>query len=34
MAQRYPADFDGIFSRVPVIHWTGCSTPACATASR
>jgi hypothetical protein len=22
MAQRYPADFDGIFSRVPVIHWT------------
>jgi hypothetical protein len=23
MAQRYPADFDGIFSRVPVIHWTG-----------
>ncbi|MEJ8840132.1 tannase/feruloyl esterase family alpha/beta hydrolase [Ramlibacter sp. AN1133] len=23
MAQRYPTDFDGIFSRVPVIHWTG-----------
>ena len=23
MAQRYPADFDGIFSRVPVIAWTG-----------
>jgi len=23
MAQRYPHDFDGIFSRVPVIHWTG-----------
>jgi len=23
MAQRYPADFDGVFSRVPVIHWTG-----------
>jgi feruloyl esterase len=23
MAQRYPADFDGILSRVPVIHWTG-----------
>lgn len=23
MAQRYPADFDGIFSRVPVISWTG-----------
>ena len=23
MAQRYPNDFDGIFSRVPVIHWTG-----------
>lgn len=23
MAQRYPADFDGIFARVPVIHWTG-----------
>ena len=22
MAQRYPADFDGIFSRVPVINWT------------
>jgi hypothetical protein len=21
MAQRYPADFDGILSRVPVIHW-------------
>ncbi len=23
MAQRYPEAFDGIFSRVPVIHWTG-----------
>ncbi|RYY54066.1 MAG: tannase/feruloyl esterase family alpha/beta hydrolase, partial [Comamonadaceae bacterium] len=23
MAQRYPADFDGILSRVPVINWTG-----------
>ena len=23
MAQRYPADFDGIFARVPVINWTG-----------
>lgn len=23
MAQRYPRDFHGIFSRVPVIHWTG-----------
>jgi hypothetical protein len=23
MAQRYPNDFDGIFSRVPVINWTG-----------
>ncbi len=23
MAQRYPEDFNGIFSRVPVIHWTG-----------
>ncbi len=23
MAQRYPEDFDGIFSRVPVIQWTG-----------
>jgi len=23
MAQRYPRDFDGIFSRVPVLHWTG-----------
>jgi feruloyl esterase len=23
MAQRYPKDFNGIFSRVPVIHWTG-----------
>lgn len=23
MAQRYPDAFDGIFSRVPVIHWTG-----------
>ena len=22
MAQRYPKDFDGIFSRVPVINWT------------
>lgn len=22
MAQRYPRDFDGIFSRVPVINWT------------
>jgi feruloyl esterase len=22
MAQRYPRDFDGIFARVPVIHWT------------
>jgi hypothetical protein len=22
MAQRYPQDFDGIFSRVPVINWT------------
>lgn len=22
MAQRYPADFNGIFSRVPVINWT------------
>jgi feruloyl esterase len=22
MAQRYPADFDGIYSRVPVINWT------------
>ena len=22
MAQRYPSDFDGIFSRVPVINWT------------
>src|SRR5258706_12368025 len=22
MAQRYPADFDGVFSRVPVINWT------------
>lgn len=22
MAQRYPNDFDGIFSRVPVINWT------------
>ena len=21
MAQRYPADFDGIFSRVPVVNW-------------
>ena len=23
MAQRYPVDFDGIFSRVPVINWVG-----------
>ncbi|MEF7613060.1 tannase/feruloyl esterase family alpha/beta hydrolase [Aquincola sp. MAHUQ-54] len=23
LAQRYPADFDGIVSVVPVIHWTG-----------
>ena len=23
MAQRYPQDFDGIFSRVPVVNWTG-----------
>ena len=23
MAQRYPFDFDGIFSRVPVINWVG-----------
>ncbi|NNU42583.1 tannase/feruloyl esterase family alpha/beta hydrolase [Ramlibacter montanisoli] len=23
MAQRYPRDFHGILSRVPVIHWTG-----------
>ncbi len=23
MAQRYPDDFDGILSRVPVINWTG-----------
>jgi feruloyl esterase len=23
MAQRYPNDFDGIFSRVPVINWAG-----------
>ena len=23
MAQRYPAEFDGIFSRVPVINWAG-----------
>ncbi|MDI9333154.1 MAG: tannase/feruloyl esterase family alpha/beta hydrolase [Cytophagales bacterium] len=23
LAQRYPQDFNGIFSRVPVIHWTG-----------
>ena len=22
MAQRYPADFDGVFARVPVINWT------------
>ena len=26
MAQRYPQDFDGIFARVPVIHWTGLHT--------
>ena len=23
LAQRYPSDFDGILSRVPVINWTG-----------
>jgi Tannase and feruloyl esterase len=23
VAQRYPADYDGVFSRVPVINWTG-----------
>ena len=23
MAQRYPTSFDGIFSRVPVLNWTG-----------
>ena len=23
MAQRHPNDFDGIFSRVPVINWVG-----------
>jgi len=23
MAQRYPADFDGIYSRAPVINWAG-----------
>jgi hypothetical protein len=23
LAQRYPEAFDGIFSRVPVLHWTG-----------
>ena len=23
MAQRFPADYDGIFSRVPVINWVG-----------
>jgi pimeloyl-ACP methyl ester carboxylesterase len=23
MAQRYPADYDGVFARSPVIHWTG-----------
>ncbi len=23
MAQRYPADFDGVFARVPVINWAG-----------
>ena len=23
MAQRYPRDFDGVFARAPVIHWTG-----------
>jgi feruloyl esterase len=22
MAQRYPADFDGVFARVPVVNWT------------
>jgi hypothetical protein len=26
MAQRFPDDFDGIFSRVPVINWTGLLT--------
>lgn len=26
MAQRYPRDFDGIFSRVPVINWVGLQT--------
>lgn len=26
MAQRFPGDFDGIFSRVPVINWTGLLT--------
>jgi hypothetical protein len=23
MAQHYPADFDGIFARVPAVYWTG-----------
>lgn len=23
MAQRYPADYDGVFARSPVIYWTG-----------
>ncbi|MDH5540746.1 MAG: tannase/feruloyl esterase family alpha/beta hydrolase, partial [Rhizobacter sp.] len=23
MAQRYPADFDGIFARAPLVQWTG-----------
>jgi feruloyl esterase len=26
MAQRFPSDYDGIFSRVPVINWTGLLT--------
>jgi len=26
MAQRYPADFDGIFSRVPVVNWVALQT--------
>jgi hypothetical protein len=34
MAQRYPADFDGIVSRVPVINWTGLQFAGRATASR